>query len=119
MDLGPFRRPAIALVAAYAVALQTLLAAFVPAAPALPAGPSAVLCSHDAADGTGRPAQHDLPCAALCAAMGQGIAGPVPPGVVAAIAVPQAVAAIAPPTEWVPPQIAFNDNHAPRGPPLA
>ena len=88
-------------------------------APALLAGPFAVLCSHDAADGTGQPAQHDLPCAALCAAMGHGIAGPVPPGVVVAIAVPHAVAAVAPANEWVPPQIALTDTHAPRGPPLA
>ena len=35
-------------------------------------------------DGPGQPAQHDLPCAALCAAMGHGVAGPVPPDVVAA-----------------------------------
>ena len=119
MDIGPFRRRTIALAAAYAVALQTLLAAFVPAAPVLPAGRFAVLCSHDAADGTGQPAQHDLPCAALCAAMGQGIAGPVPLGVVAAIAVPQAIAAVVPVNEWVPPQIALTDTHAPRGPPLA
>ena len=87
--------------------------------PRLSAGPFAVLCSHDAGDGTGQPAQHDLPCAALCAAMGHGISGPVPPGVVVAMAVPHGVAAMAPVSEWVPPQIAPTDTHAPRGPPLA
>ena len=57
-----------ALAAAYAMALQMLFAAFVPVAPLLLASPFAVLCSHDEADGTGQPARHDLPCAALCAA---------------------------------------------------
>lgn len=118
MDLGLFCRHAIALAAAYAVALQMLLVAFVPAAPAFSASPFAALCSHDAADGTGQPPQHDRPCAALCAALGQGIAGPVPPGVVVAIAVPPAIEAPAPATQWVPPQIAFTETHAPRGPPL-
>ena len=32
-------------------------------------------CARTTADGPGQPAQHDLPCAAMCAAMGQGIAG--------------------------------------------
>jgi hypothetical protein len=119
MDLGLVRRRTIALAAAYAVALQMLLAAFVPIAPAVLAGPLAVLCSHDAGDGTGQPAKHDLPCAALCAAMGHGIAGPVPPGASVAMAVPQAVAAMVPVSEWVPPQVTRTGTHAPRGPPLA
>jgi hypothetical protein len=118
MDSGPVRRRTIALVAAYAMALQMLLAAFVPGAPAVLAGPLALLCSHDA-DGPGQPAGHDPPCAALCAAMGQGIAGPVPLDVVLAVAIPQAAGAVAPLSGWVPPQIARIDNHAPRGPPLA
>ncbi len=74
MDSSRFRRRTIALVAAYAVALQALLLAFVPLAPTVLAGPFAMLCSqHDAAGGTGQPAKHDLPCAALCAAMGHGV----------------------------------------------
>jgi hypothetical protein len=118
MDSGRFRRRTIALVAAYAMALQSLFAAFVPAALGLSAGPYAMLCSLDA-DGPGQPAQHDLPCAALCAAMGHGVSGPVPPDVVVTIAVPHAIAAVAPVNEWVPPQIALADTYAPRGPPLA
>ena len=118
MDSGRFRRT-IALTAAYAVALQMLLAAFVPLASPVSAGPFSVLCSHDNADGSGQPARHDLPCAALCAAMGHGIAGPVPPDVVAVIAAPQAIAALAPARDWAPPRIAPTDIHAPRGPPLA
>ena len=117
MDLSPVRRRTVALVAAYAVALQTVLAAFVPVVLAAPADAFAVLCSHDA-DGPGQPARHDLPCAALCAAMGHGVAGPVPPDVVVAIAIPHALVAIAPVNEWVPPPIALTDIHAPRGPPL-
>jgi hypothetical protein len=117
MDFGPFRRRTTALVAAYAVALQMLLAAFMPAAAMPPAGPFAVLCAHDA-DGSGQPAQHDMPCAALCAAMAHGIAGPVPPDVVIALATPDAIAALTSAGEWVPPRIALTGIHAPRGPPL-
>lgn len=119
MDSGRLRRRTIALVAAYALALQGLFAAFVPVAADAVSGTFAVLCSHDTADGSGQPAQHDLPCAAVCAAMGQGIAGAVPPDVAVAFALPQAVAAVAQVNEWVPPQIALIDTHAPRGPPLA
>jgi hypothetical protein len=118
MDSGRFRRRTIALVAAYAVALQTLFAAFVTPALALSSAPFAVLCSHDA-DGSGQPVQHDQPCAALCAAMGHGIAGAVPPDVAVAVAVPLVIAAAIPANEWVPPQIALTGTHAPRGPPLA
>jgi hypothetical protein len=120
MDFRPIRRLTIALAAAYAVALQALLAAFVPATPAVLLSPLAVLCAHDAGDGTNPPADHDWPCAGICAAMGHGIAGPVPAsGVVAVIAQPHVVASLTPTGEWVPPQIALTATHAPRGPPLA
>ena len=127
MASGSIRRRTIALIAAYAVALQTLLASFVPMAAAAHdplagplAGSLAALCSHDAADGRGgQPAQHDLPCAALCAAMGQGIAGPVPSGMAIAAAAPQSIPAIVPAGHWAPPHIVPTGIHAPRGPPLA
>ena len=118
MNSGRFRRRTIALVAAYAMTLQTLFAAFVPPAPANLAGSFALLCSHDA-DGPGQPAHHDRPCAALCAAMGHGVAGPMPPDFVIAFVTPYAIAAIAPANDWVTPRIALTDVHAPRGPPLA
>src|SRR5436189_3598244 len=118
MDLNPVRRRTVALVAAYAVALQMLLAAFVPGALAVPADAFAVLCSHDA-DGPGQPAQRDPPCAAMCAAMGQGIAGALPTGVAVSVAVPSSIAALDPASDWVPPSIACTNSHAPRGPPLA
>jgi hypothetical protein len=77
-----------------------------------------VLCAHDA-DGPGQPAQHDPPCAAMCAAMGQGIAGPLPTGMAISVVVPSPIAVRIPASDWVPPQIAVTDSHAPRGPPLA
>ena len=119
MDFGPLRRRAVSLVAAYAVALQALISAFVPVAFAASADPFAVLCSHSDTDRPGHPAQRDLPCAAICAAMGHGVAGAVPADVVTAITVPHVVIAVIPPIHWVPPHIAFSDTHAPRGPPLA
>jgi len=118
MDLSPVRRRTVALVAAYAVALQTLLAAFVPVGLAAPADSFAALCSHDA-DGPLQPAQHDPPCAAICAAMGQGIAGPLPTGMAISVVVQSPIAALIPASDWVPPSIAATDSHAPRGPPLA
>jgi len=116
--MNRFSRRTIALVAAYAMALQTLFAALVSPAPAGPAGALALLCSHDLG-GPDHPAHHDLPCAALCAAMGHGVAGLVPPDVVAALVPWHAGEAIGPPDHWVPPQIALSGIHAPRGPPLA
>src|SRR5258708_30992431 len=118
MDLSPVRRRTVALVAAYAVALQALLAAFVPVVLAAPADAFAVLCTHDA-DGPGQPAQHDPPCASMCAAMGQGIAGPLPTGMAISVVVQSPIAVRIPASDWVPPQIAATDSHAPRGPPLA
>ena len=119
MDSGCFRRRTIAIVAAYAVALQALLLAFVPMAAAPLSGPFAILCSHDSADGTGQPARHDLPCAALCAALGHGVSGPLPPGVVTLVAELRLFTALAPTGPWALPPIAGTDPHAPRGPPLA
>jgi len=117
MDSGRFRCRAIAIVAAYAVALHALLLAFVPMAAPL-AGPFAILCSHDNADGTGQPAQHDLPCAALCAALGQGVSGPLPPDVAPVVAELGQSVAVAPVVRWALPSIARTNPHAPRGPPL-
>jgi|ERR1051326_8547720 len=118
MDLSPVCRRTVALVAVYAVALQTLLTAFVPVVVAAPANVFAVLCAHDA-DRSGQPTQHDPPCAAMCAAMGQGIAGALPTGSAVGVAVPSSIAAFNPASDWVPPPIAAADSHAPRGPPLA
>ena len=109
----------VALIAAYAVALQVLLSAFVPVEPSLLASPVAALCSYDEAGGASHPARHDLPCAAMCAALGHGNAGPIPPDVVIAYAGPVVVAPLAPVNDWVVPGVALDGPQAPRGPPLA
>ncbi len=119
MDSGGFRCRAVALIVAYAVAMQALLSAFVPVFSATSAAPFAVLCSRDSADGSGQPLQHDLPCAAMCAALAQGVAGPLPPDIVGAVVKPHSVLAPAPESEWVPPRVAFRGPQAPRAPPLA
>ena len=110
MDSGRFRSRAVALIAAYAVAMQTLLSAFVPALPATAAASFAVLCSHDGADGSKQPLQHDPPCAAMCAAIAHGVAGPLPPDFVAAVARPWAVAVLAPVSVWLPSQSAISPS---------
>jgi len=119
MESRAVHRRTVALIAAYAVALQALLSAFVPFDPSILAAPVAVLCSHDEAGGARHPAQHDLPCAAVCAALGHGIAGPAPPDVVVAYAEPLALVTLAPARNWVAPRIAIDGPQAPRGPPLA
>jgi len=112
------RRQTIALIAAYAVALQGLLLSFVPLAPAALTGPFAILCSHDAVDGPGQPAKHDLPCAALCAALGYGVTGPLPPAVTTLAAEFRMFQAVVPTSPWTPPRIARTEPHAARGPPI-
>jgi hypothetical protein len=119
MNSGRLRRSTVALIAAYAIALQSLLSGMVPLAPSILAGTAAVLCTHDSADGTGQPSPHQLPCAAMCAALGHGMAGPLPPAVVVVFAAPYAVAADTAFNEWTPPRTDVRGPQAPRGPPLA
>jgi len=72
MEPGRLRYQAVALIAAYAVALQTLLSAFLPIAPAVMALSFAELCTQDSTGGTSPPVRHDLPCTAICAAFAHG-----------------------------------------------
>ena len=118
MDLSSLRRRTVALVAAYAMALQMLCAGFVPLSLATTTDGFAVLCSHDA-NGSGPPAQHDLPCAAMCAAMVQSISGPLPTIIAVGVVARSSIAALTPTSDWVLPRIAATGSHAPRGPPLA
>ena len=114
------RRRSIALIAAYAVALQALFSAFVSFDPAILSDPLAVLCSQeDGSGGASHPASHDLPCAAVCVALGHDIAGPVPPEVVIAQARPVVVAPPVRVSDWVTPHRHTETPHTPRGPPLA
>lgn len=112
-------RTVVALIAAYAVALQALLSAFLPLDPLALTASATVLCSHDGTDGQSHPGQHELPCAAVCAALGHGISGPLPPNVVAAYAEPVAIAAFVPFSDWTAPRIAIDGPPGQRGPPLA
>ena len=80
MIRGGFRIRAIALIAAYAVALQGLLSAFVPVAAALP---TEILCSGQSIDAP-EPVGYESSCASACAMLG-GSAGLLPPHVVIAI----------------------------------
>jgi hypothetical protein len=114
-----FRRRTIALIAAYAVALQALFLAFVPLAPAGLDFSIAAICSQDGADGTGHSPAHDLPCAAMCAALGHGVAGPPPPDVSALPALFWTLQTVVPAVRWTLSHIARTEPHAPRGPPLA
>ncbi len=82
MTRGIFRIRAIALAAAYALALQGLLAAFVPVALALPGE----LCSGQSIDGPAAPSSHESSCASACVLLG-GASAPPPPDIVAAVRV--------------------------------
>jgi hypothetical protein len=108
-----------ALVAAYAVALQALLSAFVPVTPAFLDAPFVALCATGQTGGPSHPTQHELPCAAVCAALGHGIAGPAPPDVAIAYTRPAAIASFVPISDWIAPGITVLGPQAPRGPPLA
>src|SRR5688500_1113850 len=98
MDSARLRRAAIALVAAYAMALQAL---FLGAAPAVlaPATASVALCPGDGTDG--HPAQHEWPCASACIAVGHCVGGILPPATTVAVAAPVAIIALAAFGQWI------------------
>jgi len=116
MNLGRIRRIGIALTAAYSVALHGLLLSFVPLSAAALTDSLSALCDYNDT-GTGHPVQHDIPCFAVCAAMGHGIAGTVPPAVAEIFARGLFAAVITPLVEWVAPNIAPIGPLAARGPP--
>ena len=119
MEPRSLGRRTVSLIAAYAMALQALWSASIPVDLSVLASPVLALCSHDEAGGTNPPIQHDLPCAAVCAALGHGMAGPLPPVVGAAYGAPQTIAALVPTRDWVAPPNVIDGPQAPRGPPLA
>jgi hypothetical protein len=118
MEWGRIRKLAIALSAAYAVALQALFLSFIP----LPAGAltesGAVLCAYQDTGGLGHPEQHQVPCVAICAAMGHGIAGALPTLVAESLAPRLVAAALEPLARWVVPHIVETGPQSSRGPPL-
>ena len=118
MDSGSFRRRMIALAAAYAVALQAVLLAFMPVATSGLTAEFGILCSHDGGV-PDQPASHDLPCAAMCAALGHGVAGPLPPDFIGAIEALVSLAIVTPLIDWIAPHRVLSGPQIPRGPPLA
>ena len=119
MESTDIHRRTVALIAAYAVALQAMLASFAQASLAAPDVAFASLCSHDASDRPGQPARHGLPCAAICAAMGHSVAGPLPLAIVVAATAPQTIGALNPVDGWVVPRLAIHGPQGARAPPLA
>lgn len=118
MEWGRTRRIAIALSAAYAVALQALFLSFIPVpAAALTDSGLVVLCAYQDG-GAGHPEQHQAPCVAICAAMGHGISGGIPPLVVEVLAPGLIAAALEPLAHWVVPQIVETGPQTSRGPPI-
>jgi hypothetical protein len=117
MDLARIRRIMIALTAAYAVALHALLLSFVPLSAAALTDSLATLCAYNDTDSAGYPVQHDIPCVAVCAVMGHGMAGSVPPTVTEIFALGFVTAAITPLIQWVVPDMAPIGPQTSRGPP--
>jgi hypothetical protein len=74
------RRKALALIAAYALALQGLWSAYVPVAVALPA---AALCSGQMVDEPGAPVGHEPPCSSACVMLGAAATPALPDTIIA------------------------------------
>jgi hypothetical protein len=117
MEWGRIRRITIALSVAYAIALQALFLSFLPLSAAALTDTSAVLCAYKDGDGAGHPEQHQVPCVAICAAMGHGITGAIPPLVIDVLAPGLIAAVIEPLAGWVVPVLVEVGPHTSRGPP--
>jgi hypothetical protein len=119
MTLCRIRHHAVALLAAYALAMQATLLAFVPIALAGPTVPFAsTLCSSVGSQPDRHPSQHDLPCAAMCTALVYGAAGTVPPAAAVAVGLSTVAGALVPIGRWVPPLVSAKGPQAPRAPPF-
>jgi hypothetical protein len=107
-------RATLALVAAYALALQALFAAFAPVP--LSAMHEALLCLGGA--GNDQPVQHEMPCSASCIALAFVTGAPPPPDTMLANTnQPEAIALFASRAEIRP--VAIRGPQSSRGPPLA
>jgi hypothetical protein len=119
MDSRRIRRIVIALTAAYSVALHGLLLSFIPLSAAALTDSLSALCAYNDTGSAGYPVQHDIPCVAICAAMGHGMAGALPPAVAEFFELGFAAAVITPLVAWVAPNVAPIGPQTPRGPPAA
>jgi len=79
--MRPLRFRLTALVAAYALALHTLLLAVVAVAPLKPELHFGALCSGIASDDTQAPVRHNIACAAACTVLSGAVAQPQPPAI--------------------------------------
>lgn len=118
MESARIKRIAIALLAAYAVALHALLVSFVPVSVAAFSDIGGVLCSGAPVDRGDQPDRHDVPCPSVCAAFGHGLAGPAPAADATAAPRVQAILANSFPRDWIAPHVTTAGPQAPRGPPL-
>jgi hypothetical protein len=118
MQWGRIRRTAVALSAAYALALQALFLSFIPLPAVALTDSGAVLCAYRDTGGLGHPEQHQVPCVAICAAMGHGIVGALPALIAESLAPRLIAAALEPLTRWVVPQIVEIGPQTSRGPPI-
>jgi hypothetical protein len=117
MDLRAVRRAIVALTAAYSMALQALLLAFVVPQAAALADPLTVLCSTIGSGDTSLPAKHEIPCPAVCAAMGHGLTGALPAGIAVIGFLRDAYAAAVSLMDWIAPLVFATGPLLPRGPP--
>jgi hypothetical protein len=106
----------IGLVAAYAVALHALLTGLAPVVPVALQNSPSIVCTHGG-DRSNVPADHDSPCAAMCAALAQAFAAVASPATAEAIVWPQIVRTPAIANDWTPPRLKLAHRQAPRGPP--
>jgi hypothetical protein len=90
----------------------------VPQAAAL-ADPLTVLCANFGTGDTGLPAKHEIPCPAVCAAMGHGLTGALPAGIAVISLLREAYSAVAPLLDWIAPLVFAAGPQPPRGPPAA
>jgi hypothetical protein len=106
-------RATLAMLAAYAITLQAMLAAFAPAA-FLPVS-QIVLCAGNGTDG--HPVPHEGLCSSACTVLGHQAGVPPPPHAAEGIAAPLVIIAFVAFNQSIAP-LAILGPHAPRGPPL-
>jgi hypothetical protein len=115
MDRYCVRRAGIALIAAYALALQTLLAGFISLSPAEAAAASALPCIGDPATPADDVSDHR--CVAVCAAMGHGLSGADTAMAVAAVWAAKPASGVTIRHEPLAAVRALSGGASPRGPP--
>ena len=116
MPSGSLRRRALALIAAYAIALQPLWAAFALPAVAGLADAHAIICL--AGGGQGQPASNGGGCACLCVMPGCGMAGNPPDRVALAGLTPTSALAPLPAFDVASPHATTRRPQLPRAPPI-